>query len=1199
MAKLQEKSKNTTQILSLIEHFRQNGDEQRVEKAKNLLKKVRREDFHIAFCGHFSAGKSTMINALLGSRVLPSSPIPTSANLVKIEKGTEDCAIVYEKGEAPLIFRAPYDFEVVKDYCKKGHVQEIEITKPDSNLPAGLTVMDTPGVDSTDDAHRIATESAIYMADLVFYVMDYNHVQSELNFTFTKELLDHGLELYLIINQIDKHRNEELPFSAFRRGVENAFASWHVRPGGIFYTSLKDPDHPDNEFGRLKALIDRAVSEKSARLERSVEASLSVLEKEHADWLEAQYAPQKAAYGEVLAKYPGTGKAEAYEEEQEWLEKERVLLARIENWEEETRQKLQTLLDGAYLMPFETREKAKAYLESMQKDFQAGGFFAKKKKTEEARKQRLHDFYAALKANVEAQIDWHLRPLAQEALKTLHLAGAQMLEQQAGMLKADFSEAMLAAQVKEGARLTGDYILHYCENVSDEIKRSARQAWDDWKAPVLKQAALETEEQLKMARKKAGQAKELAEAYRHLEKIERQLVEKRAELKAPAAHPEQLLAEIEKEWADEKAHYRVYRGEKDAKQPEETGKATETSAPAEKQAGTLPLETALAKMEQAITLLKHQHGFKRYTETLSTKSRRLKNRRYTVALFGAFSAGKSSFANALAGEKVLPVSPNPTTAAICRICPPDAAHPHKTAAVQLKTEAQMLEDVNKSLAVFGLGCRSFGEALEKIETLHAKETGKANEKVHLSFLRAFAKGFPDFNGRAGQNLNAGMEAFRRFVADETQSCFVESIDLFYDCPFTRLGITLVDTPGADSINARHTGVAFEYIKDSDAVFFVTYYNHAFARADREFLIQLGRVKEAFELDKMFFIVNAIDLASSGEEYKEVMDYVRGQLLHFGIRNPRLYGVSSLLALSGRRKEAKMAEFEAGFRQFLDHDLLNMVLQSAQKELERGLEMVDAVIRDANESIETKKAKRELLRKRREEAEAILKNTKLAFFTDSVMQEQKELLYYVKQRVFYRFADFFKEAFNPATVKAAKDLPGALQELAELVGYDFAQEMRATNVRLEAHCRNLFASQSAEWNREIKRLLPDLSVSTFEAGAHATPDFPAAFSETDLKPFEKAFRHFKNARTFFEKGGKAGMQEELQAVFEPLAQQYLDVQGEKLAGSFRSWLEEEFAKMQSEALLDIAEQFDARLEALRKSVDVAEWMEIREKLVLPS
>ena len=38
-------------------------------------------------------------------------------------------------------------------------------------------------------------------------------------------------------------------------------------------------------------------------------------------------------------------------------------------------------------------------------------------------------------------------------------------------------------------------------------------------------------------------------------------------------------------------------------------------------------------------------------------------------LFGAFSAGKSSFSNALIGENVLPVSPNPTTAAINRIRP--------------------------------------------------------------------------------------------------------------------------------------------------------------------------------------------------------------------------------------------------------------------------------------------------------------------------------------------------------------------------------------------------------------------------------------------------------------------------------------------------------------------------------------------------
>ena len=51
------------------------------------------------------------------------------------------------------------------------------------------------------------------------------------------------------------------------------------------------------------------------------------------------------------------------------------------------------------------------------------------------------------------------------------------------------------------------------------------------------------------------------------------------------------------------------------------------------------------------------------------EKRSVETKQFTVALFGAFSAGKSSFANALLGEKVLPVSPNPTTATINQILP--------------------------------------------------------------------------------------------------------------------------------------------------------------------------------------------------------------------------------------------------------------------------------------------------------------------------------------------------------------------------------------------------------------------------------------------------------------------------------------------------------------------------------------------------
>ncbi|WP_157890051.1 dynamin family protein, partial [Paenibacillus sp. DMB5] len=50
--------------------------------------------------------------------------------------------------------------------------------------------------------------------------------------------------------------------------------------------------------------------------------------------------------------------------------------------------------------------------------------------------------------------------------------------------------------------------------------------------------------------------------------------------------------------------------------------------------------------------------------SLAARAQTIAAGRFTLALFGAFSAGKSSFANALLGEDVLPVSPHPATAAV-------------------------------------------------------------------------------------------------------------------------------------------------------------------------------------------------------------------------------------------------------------------------------------------------------------------------------------------------------------------------------------------------------------------------------------------------------------------------------------------------------------------------------------------------------
>ena len=79
-------------FLAAYRYLIEENDTKNAERVRELAWKLLRHEFGIAFCGHFSAGKSRMINCLLGENLLPSSPIPTSANLVKVHAGEEYAA---------------------------------------------------------------------------------------------------------------------------------------------------------------------------------------------------------------------------------------------------------------------------------------------------------------------------------------------------------------------------------------------------------------------------------------------------------------------------------------------------------------------------------------------------------------------------------------------------------------------------------------------------------------------------------------------------------------------------------------------------------------------------------------------------------------------------------------------------------------------------------------------------------------------------------------------------------------------------------------------------------------------------------------------------------------------------------------------------------------------------------------------------
>jgi GTPase Era involved in 16S rRNA processing len=425
---------------------------------------------------------------------------------------------------------------------------------------------------------------------------------------------------------------------------------------------------------------------------------------------------------------------------------------------------------------------------------------------------------------------------------------------------------------------------------------------------------------------------------------------------------------------------------------------------------------------------------------------------------------------------------------------------------------------------------------------------------------------------------------------------VELVELYYDCHWTKQGITLVDTPGADSINARHTDVAFQYIRDADAILYVMYYNHAFSRADREFLIQLGRVKDTFSMDKMFFLMNAADLATSDEELEAVVKYLQEQLLQYGIRNPRLFPVSSLLAIQEKQgshlkdQDSGIKTFEKAFTSFIMKDLLLVSLRQLIGDVRRGTQMLTHLIESAQQSNKTKQERQEKLNL--EQTQIIEKIDK--WNADSVVyalkKEVEELLYYVNQRVLLRYNDWFVEIYNPSTLRddggqIQQRLQNCTLELIDVLKHDLLQELRATSLRLEKWMHQKLQTQLEAMISGCLQVNTELPLSSQFNPMFTTPVLTEPLTKLDMQLFKKALSRFKNAKSFFERNEKMLMRDEIKTILEGVMVDYFKQQVEMLFTYYEQECNKNLIKIKDQIRTECHDYYQSLSSVLSESIDI--------------
>jgi small GTP-binding protein len=141
------------------------------------------EFFLIVVVGEFNSGKSSVINALLGQRLLEEGVTPTTTQIYILRHGEKQQRTVVSERQVLLTFPVEFLSE--------------------------LSIVDTPGTNAVIREHENITSQFVPRADLVLFITSADRPFTESERAFLERIREWGKKVVFVVNKIDILQSEE------------------------------------------------------------------------------------------------------------------------------------------------------------------------------------------------------------------------------------------------------------------------------------------------------------------------------------------------------------------------------------------------------------------------------------------------------------------------------------------------------------------------------------------------------------------------------------------------------------------------------------------------------------------------------------------------------------------------------------------------------------------------------------------------------------------------------------------------------------------------------------------------------------------------------------------------------------------------------------------------------------------------------